>query len=342
MVGHRVNYWLQSHKWNAFCVFVIVKLIAFVLSGLFFAACMGKTESPIAAAATQSMAKDTTLIIGGVKVRVLRPVPGTKPAGTLLLLPGWNYSNTKWCDSTEVCSDALLNGFSVVAPDMGKSIYATQYFPETRADYRKYPTLTWLDSALDIMKSRHQLFQTPYIQRNFVLGLSTGARGAALICAKKPGFFHAAALLSGDYDQTANTEDALCINVYGPYNQFPERWKNIDNPLQQVSQISTPMYIGHGGMDKVVHVSQSIAFYDSLMLHQKNILIQQNSKFVVQKLKTVAAEGRELSGHLNAPNTGFVLDPKDYLELNIMAPQGHDFEYWRKELPQVWAFFDKR
>lgn len=333
---------MTYHSWNAFCVNDCVKSYFILLTGLFICACSGKQTSKQVTEKTMLQNKDTTIQIGGVDIRILTPAEGTKPAGTLLLLPGWNYSNTKWCDSTDVCSDALLKGFTVVAPNMGKSIYATEYFPETRADYRKFPTLTWLDSALDILKSRFGLFQTPYLQRNFVLGLSTGARGGALICAKKPGFFHAAALLSGDYDQTANTEDALCINVYGPYNQFPNRWKTVDNPIQQVGQISTPMYIGHGGMDAVVHVSQSIAFHDSIMAHQRNILIQNNSKFVVQKLKTVAAENRELSGHLNPPGLGFVLDPNDYLELNIMAAEGHNFHYWRKELPLVWDFFEKR
>lgn len=309
-----------------------------ICAGIACAATPSKEKSVLAV----QNSRDTTVVIGGVKIWIQRPAIGVKPAGTLLLLPGWNYSRTKWCDSTRVCQDALIKGFCVVAPEMGRSIYATSYFPETTAEYKKYPTLTWLDSALNILKARHGLFQTPGLQRNFLLGLSTGARGGALICAKKPGFFHAAALLSGDYDQTASPEDALCTNVYGPYNAFKSRWQTVDNPMQQIEKIVTPMYIGHGGMDKIVHVTQSIHFYDSLLAKQKNVLMQKNSRFVVQKLKTVATPKDEVEGHLNPPGTGFVLDPEDYLELSIKAPASHNFAYWRSELPTVWDFFETR
>lgn len=319
----------------------LINLTLTAALGLLTLACNAGPTAPSTGVKPKSKKSDTTILIGGVEVRVMRPADTLPKAGTLLLLPGWNFSNTKWCDSTAICSQALQRGFVVVAPQMGKSIYATQYFPETRADYKKYPTLTWLDTALDILKSRHKLFLAPGLQRNFVVGLSTGARGAALICAKKQSFFHGAALFSGDYDQTANTEDALCINVYGPYNQFPERWKTIDNPMQQVGSMLTPMYIGHGGMDKVVHVTQSINFYDSLVLYQRNAIIQKHSRFIVQKAKAVN-NAKVNEGHLNAPGTGYVLDPADYLELNIIAPAGHDFAYWRSELTSMWAFFDKR
>lgn len=287
---------------------------------------------------------DTTIKIGGVEIIIKTPPKGVKISGTILLLPGWNYSNTKWCDSSNLCSEALARGYNIVAPQMGKSIYASEYFPETRSDYKQYPTLVWLDTILEKLKKEKGLFLTSGLQRNFVVGLSTGARGAALICARKPGFFHAAALLSGDYDQCANTEDALCTNVYGPYNKFANRWRTVDNPMNQISRITTPMYIGHGGMDKVVHVSQSINYYDSLLAKQKNVLIGLNSKYVVQKLRITESgnDNPELSGHLNAPGTGFVLKPEDYLELNIIAPAGHDFAYWRSELPAIWNFFDKR
>lgn len=315
--------------WNTFCVREAVKWLISSL-GLLAMSCSANPHATNKGNQSAVVA-DTLIQIGGVKVLIKKPSALVPPAGTLLLLPGWNYSFTKWCDSSDVCQSALEKGFTVVAPDMGKSIYATQYFPETREDYRKYPTLTWLDTALNILKAKHKLFNTSGMLRNYVLGLSTGARGAALICAKKPGFFHAAALLSGDFNQAAMTDDALCTNVYGPYQQFSERWKNTDNPLQQVDQIITPMYIGHGGMDKVVHVTQSIEYHDSLLAKRKNVIMQQNARYVVQKQRSQAE-----------PGYGIRLDPLDFLELNIAAPAGHNWDFWRSQLPAVWAFFEKR
>ena len=31
----------------------------------------------------------------------------------LLLLPGWNYSDTQWCTRTKVCETAMLRGYDV-------------------------------------------------------------------------------------------------------------------------------------------------------------------------------------------------------------------------------------
>ena len=198
-------------------------------------ACGASTSEDIQIAKTNNR-MDTTVAIGGFKVRIIKPNSNSKSAGTLLLLPGWNFSDKMWCDSSDVCETALSNGLTVVAPEMGKSIYATEYFPETRDDYRKYPTLTWLDSAIEILKKRNGVFGSSAEQRNFILGLSTGARGVALICAKKPGFFHAAAMLSGDYNQAAITDDPLCTIVYGPYQKYSNRWKTIDNPSSQIEK----------------------------------------------------------------------------------------------------------
>jgi hypothetical protein len=76
-------------------------------------------------------------------------------------------------------------------------------------------------------------------------------------------------------------------------------------------------------------------------LYQRNAIIQKHSRYIVQKAKAVN-NAKVNEGHLNAPGTGYVLDPADYLELNIIAPAGHDFAYWRSELTAMWAFFDKR
>ena len=94
------------------------------------------------------------------------------------------------------------------------------------------------------------------------------------------------------------------------------------------------MYIGHGGQDKVVHVTQSIDFHDSLYARRKNELIQNNAKFVVKKQKAVAAANNE--------EWYVKLDPLDYVVLNISASGGHDWNYWRSELPAIWEFFNKR
>lgn len=240
----------------------------------------------------------------GVRILIKLPDPMVPLQGDLLLLPGWNYSNTKWCDSSEVCRQASAKGYRVIAPQMGQSIYASRYFPETRKDLAKYPTLLWLDSAINFLRDSMNCFRG----KNLVLGLSTGARGVALICGKRPGFFAAAAALSGDYNQLGMPNDPLCTLVYGPFKSFANRWKLTDNPEQfaLANGWETPLYLGHGSADRVVPVAQTTAFAAALK-------------------------------RCKHPN-GF--DPAKDLVLHINPAAGHTFGYWRSELDAVWHFFD--
>ena len=241
-------------------------------------------------------ALDTTVKIGGYEVRIQTPADSIK--GDLLLLPGWDFSNRKWCDSSDVCRTALAKGFRVVAPQMSRSIYAKKYFTETRADMAKHPTITWLDSTLGLLGKQFGCFKAG---KNYVLGLSTGGRGVALICEAKPGFFHAAAALSGDFDQSKMPADNLSILVYGPYARFSNRWQTVDNPVHFADSMKTPIYLGHGLKDRVVPPSQTQQFAE-----------------VLKKKK-----------------------PELPVILHLDTNAGHTFRYWRSELPAVWQFFEK-
>jgi pimeloyl-ACP methyl ester carboxylesterase len=131
---------------------------------------------------SESMSKDSiqkhTLEIAGHKVDVW--LPGQPPKGCILLLPGWNFSRTDWCERSSMCTQALQRGFALVMPEMGKSVYAEQLFPETRPDWRQYPTRPWLrEQVIEEVRARFGLLKPG--QNNFVVGLSTGARGAALL-----------------------------------------------------------------------------------------------------------------------------------------------------------------
>jgi predicted esterase len=180
---------------------------------------------------------------------------------------------------------------------MGQSIYATKYFPETRADLAKYPTLTWLDSSLKYLSKEYGFFNL----KRYVLGLSTGARGVVLLCEKTGKYFHAAAALSGDYNQSALPTDPLCTLVYGPYSKFSNRWITVDNPQTSRESMRTPIYLGHGQMDRVVTVRQTLEF------------------------------GQRLTES----------HPRLDVKVHIDTKAAHTFGYWRSELPAVWGFLER-
>lgn len=205
---------------------------------------------------------DTTIYIGRVNVDFV--VPSGPVNGVILVLPGWNLSRTSLCTKTSFCQEAMNKGYILVLPDMLKSVYSSAIFPETRIDWRHYPTLHWItDSLIPFCQKKYKLFTPGAV--NFLFGVSTGGRGVALIAENTGTLFLAGAALSGDYDQTTMPGDRLMTGYYGPYSQFKERWEGPDNPALHSDKLKIPLYLAHGQMDPVVPCQQTLAFSKKIM-----------------------------------------------------------------------------
>ena len=219
----------------------------------------------IAAIATPPLHHDTTVFYDfkQTPVEVIIKYPTSDFKGTIIALPGWNYPNSDWCDETTLCEKALHQGYALVLPEMGKSIYCDTVFPETRKDWLKYPTRQWInETMIPNLQSQFQLLVQE--QNNFVMGLSTGARGAVLLTIDHPELFAACGALSGDFDQTRYTKDKLYNGYYGSFDQFTDRWLNNDNAITSINELTIPVYIGHGEQDKIVPIAYSQQLYDAL------------------------------------------------------------------------------
>lgn len=198
-----------------------------------------------------------TVHIDGVAVSLFQGGDGAR--GDLLILPGWNFGRLRWCEDSSLCNKARKAGYRLVLPEMGKSVYASAHFPETRDDWRKTPTLTWLTRTLiPELQRRHGLFRGP---DNYLVGLSTGARGVVLVAMETGTLFRAGAALSGDYDQTKAPRDRLMIGFYGPFSRHRERWATVDNPSHTPGRLRIPIYFGHGTRDRVASASQTRDFF---------------------------------------------------------------------------------
>lgn len=196
-------------------------------------------------------------------------------------------------------SFAEKNRFLLILPEMGKTLYESQYFPETNLRWNRIPGGLFLKNHLFPLLQEKFALLTPS-QGNFLLGLSTGARGVVLTALENPGLFAGAAALSGDYDQMMMPEDKLMAAVYGQIEFFPERWSGRDNPLQRAAQWRLPLFLGHGKLDTVIPPVQTLSFYEELR----------------KKMKVKA--------------------PLVYFE----DPKGrHDFPYWDNQLPLIFSFF---
>lgn len=200
--------------------------------------------------------KDTSLVYesGRFQSLVRIEMPETEFRGTILVLQGWNFPNTSWSDSSNLELLASESGFALVMPEMGKSIYHKRNYPQTRKDWKRYPTRTWLvDTVIADLQTRYKLFLPE--QNNFVMGLSTGGRGAFIIAQENSGIFSGGASLSGDYDQSAFPGDNLYRGFFGTN---PAGWSEDENPMSFVKSWSVPMYFAHGESDSVVSVKHQL------------------------------------------------------------------------------------
>jgi len=189
--------------------------------------------------------------------------PEGQPKGCMLILQGWNFPRTDWCDSTNLCSMALEEGYVLICPDMGKSIYANKTYPQTRQDWLKYPTRSWLvETVIKNLQDSLGLFMPD--GNNFVVGLSTGGRGALLVALDLPNVFSAAACLSGDYDQSKFPSDNLYKGFFGPMNKFPELWEGVENPIRRINELKSAVYISHGDLDEVCSIEHSEILYNAI------------------------------------------------------------------------------
>lgn len=213
--------------------------------------------------------------ISGFKTDIAAPYPGVAYKGNILILQGYNFPKHDWCEKApDLCQKARRLGYCLIMPEMGRSVYADSFFIETAEIFKKYPLRSHLrDSLFPYLRKNFNILLPE--QNNYVLGLSTGARGAALLVLDYPDFFSAAALLSGDFDQTEMPNDKLMTLFYGAFSKNKHRWKKTDNIINNISEWKTPLYLGHGINDAVVPFSQSQQLFDSL----QNILDPKMLKF---------------------------------------------------------------
>ena len=210
-----------------------------------------------------------TFSVGKVKVDLVKLKTCSK---NILMLPGYNHSRKRMQRETGLLAKAKRRGYCLILPEMKKTIYASQFFAQTRRKALSKPGLRWvIDDLIPAVQSRELLLKT---QHNYVLGISTGGRGAAQLAIHRPGLFKAIAAFSGDFDQTLTPKDHLMTAVYGPYKKFTNRWRNIDNLVTQASSVRLPMFLAHGSLDRIVHHSQSSKFYRILKKKQPKLAVK--------------------------------------------------------------------
>lgn len=211
-------------------------------------------------------------VAGGPRIAVTIFTPRASAVrGDILVLPGWNFNRARWLNETPLVAEAERRGYRLIAPEMGVTLYESQYFPETTLRWAPLPGRQWLRERMLPELQRRGVLRPG--AANFLLGLSTGGRGVALLALDFPELWAAASALSGDFDQTRMRSDRLMTRLYGPYARFTERWATVDNPEARAAEFRTPLYLAHGKSDRVVPFSESAGFYASLRAARPDLKI---------------------------------------------------------------------
>lgn len=181
-----------------------------------------------------------------------------------MVLPGWNFPKEDWIQKTKLKTIADEKGYALILPDMKKTIYESEFFPETRMKWSPNPGLVFIKSYLiPEIQTKHHLLLVEN-QKNYLLGLSTGGRGVVQISLDNPGLFSAGLAFSGDFNQEEMPKDNLMTAVYGPITEFHDRWVGKDNPTTRIEEWKMPIYLSHGILDRVVPPSQTESFCEAL------------------------------------------------------------------------------
>ena len=224
---------------------------------------------------------------------------------TLIILHGYNGSMRDWEKNTVIEKFADQYRIALVSPAMGKSLYASQYFPETKTKWSPLPGGPYMTEEL-----------IPFIRKTFnlatdrartgIMGLSTGGRGALLTAARMPEHFAAAAGLSGDYDPLSMTRNRLLRNAYGKHKNFKTRWQDNDNLMRMAIKLKgVAIFLSHGAKDYIVPREQSMLL--AMRLRQ-----------------------------LDKKEGGYKVT------YNEVSHGLHDWRYWRRVLPEMMKFFDEK
>lgn len=213
----------------------------------------------------------------------------------LVALPGWNSPGSAWRDSSVLTELAEARGFVVVAPSMGRSVYESQYYEDTRRRWAPYPGLPWVRNVvLPAVRERVAVSADP--ARTAVIGYSTGGRGAALLGATTD-LFGFAASLSGTFDLAALDPDTgeyrIHAAVFGSRRRNAERWLAEDCPRDPAAYAGVRWYAAHGGADEVVPAAQTSGWLDAMR-----------------------AAGVPVGGE-------------------VVPRAGHDWRFWNEQLPLV-------
>ena len=218
----------------------------------------------------------------------------------VIALHGWNHSPEMFRDKGDLAKLADRYGVVIAVPTMGKTVYETALYPESKHAWGVIPGTRWVGEViLPYLRATYAVL--PDRAHTAVIGYSTGGRGAVLLAEAYPEFAFAGSA-SGTFDlmrlEPNDGEYKIHAIVYGPRDKNIARW-DLDNcitPARLAKLNGTTLFIAHGSKDKVVMPNQ-----------------------------------------LEALRNALASEPDINAEFVTTATGGHDWKFWNEQWPGMFA-----
>lgn len=187
----------------------------------------------------------------------------------VVALPGWSHAPELWRQKSDLAPFAEKHGCLVAIPAMGKSVYETKFYPETKSPWTAAPGTPFIgETVVPFMRAKYAVLADR--EHTALIGYSTGGRGAVLVAEAYAADISFAGSVSGTYDlmrlPPADGEYKIHAAMYGSRDTFRERWEldNIITPARLEKLSGTRLFIAHGDKDPVVKPDQLDALRDAL------------------------------------------------------------------------------
>jgi enterochelin esterase-like enzyme len=257
-----------------------IALLALELTAVELAAPAPTSKAPIAGAWSAPIAVTGTVdgVTHTADVVVYTPkgYATDKKAPLVLALHGWNHTTALFMKEGGLERWADTFGTVVVIPELGKSVYETAFYKESKAKYvwGKIPGTRWVGEVVLPWARKTYAVRTDRAH-TAVLGYSTGGRGAVLLAEAYPAEFGFVGSLSGTYDLgilgPKEGEYKIHQVIFGDRDTFESRW-TLDNIIakDRLSKLADlRLYIAHGDKDKSVNPNQVDALRTALARYEK-------------------------------------------------------------------------
>jgi len=241
------------------------------------------------------------------KIQIYFPKSYTKgkKLRTIIALHQYDSNERDWENGAAIESRANKFNMVIVCPNMDKTVYETNYYPETTHKWNVIPGGKFIGETL--IKFLNDNFSLALKRESTgIAGVIAGAHGAILTACQYPDKFGAAAGISGFYDPTIMQNSRMIEEVYGSYKNFQARWENEDNPLKLADRLKgVHVFLYHGLKQDAYQPGQS--------------------RLLAIKLKQLQKK-----------------DPKFSITYTDSKNGAYGWMYWRGQIPEMMEFMDAK